>query len=99
MSSFGMSVRIDASIEEALEWTRAALPDLGLLLPCSVVVRADEQSGQAQISSLNPEIMVSVPDRPELQPIAADAADRLQNALAAVVRKSASPPLDPVKAG
>lgn len=59
-------------------------PDLGLLLPCNVVVRTDEQSGQALVSSLNPEIMVSVPDRPELQPIAADAKARLQNALAAV---------------
>lgn len=129
MSDYGMSVRIDATIEEALDRTRAALaeqgfgilteidvaatlkekldvdvppqvilgacnaplareglqiePDLGLLLPCNVVVRTDD-SGQTLVSSLNPEIMVSVPDRPELQPIAADAKARLQNALAAV---------------
>lgn len=129
MSDYGMSVRIDATIEEALDRTRAALaeqgfgilteidvaatlkakldvdvppqvilgacnaplareglqiePDLGLLLPCNVVVRTDD-SGQTLVSSLNPEIMVSVPDRPELQPIAADARARLQNALAAV---------------
>lgn len=48
-------------------------PDVGLLLPCNLVDRTDEQSGQTLVSSLNPEIMVSVPDRPELQPIAADA--------------------------
>ena len=129
MSDYGMRVRIDATIEEALDRTRAALaeqgfgilteidvaatlkekldvdvppqvilgacnaplareglqiePDLGLLLPCNVVVRTDG-SGQTLVSSLNPEIMVSVPGRPELQPIAADAKARLQNALAAV---------------
>ncbi|MDP9431198.1 MAG: DUF302 domain-containing protein [Actinomycetota bacterium] len=127
MSDYGMSARIDAPMEEALDRTRAALaeqgfgilteidvtatlkakldvdvppqvilgacnaplareglqiePDLGLLLPCNVVVRTDEQSGQTLISSLNPEIMVSVPGRPELQPIAAKAKARLQSAL------------------
>ncbi len=63
-------------------------PDLGLLLPCNVVVRTDD-SGQTLVSSLNPEIMVSVPGRPELEPIAADAKTRLQNALAAVAGPSA----------
>ena len=133
MSDFGMSVRIDASMEEALDRTRAALaeqgfgilteidvaatlkakldvdvapqvilgacnaplareglqiePDLGLLLPCNVVVRTDEQSGQTLISSLNPEIMVSVPGQPQLQPIAADAKARLQSALDTVAGK------------
>ncbi len=135
MSDYGMSVRIDASIEEALQRTRAALaeqgfgilteidvaatlkakldvdvppqvilgacnaplareglqiePDLGLLLPCNVVVRTDEQSGQTLISSLNPEIMVSVPGQPQLQPIATDAKARLQSALDTVAGKQA----------
>jgi uncharacterized protein (DUF302 family) len=134
MAGFGMSVRIDAPLDQALERTRAALaeqgfgilteidvaatlkakldvdvppqvilgacnaplarqglqiePDLGLLLPCNVVVRTDE-SGQTLVSSLNPEIMVSVPGRPELEAIAVDAKQRLQNALAAVTRDPA----------
>ncbi len=50
------------------------------------MVRTDEPSGQTLVSSLNPEIMVSVPDRPELQPIAADAKARLQSALDTVAR-------------
>jgi uncharacterized protein (DUF302 family) len=58
-------------------------PDLGLLLPCNVVVRAGE-AGQVLVSALNPELMVTVPGRPELEPIAADAKTRLQNALRAV---------------
>ncbi len=63
-------------------------PDLGLLLPCNVVVRTDE-SGQTLVSSLNPEIMVTVPGRPELEPIAADAKQRLRNALGSVAGRPA----------
>src|SRR5690349_14759237 len=58
-------------------------PDLGLLLPCNVVVRADDD-GRTLVSALDPEILVSVPGRPELEPIAADAKIRLQRALHAV---------------
>lgn len=58
-------------------------PDLGLLLPCNVVVRAGED-GRVLVSALNPELMVTVPGRPELEPIASDAKARLQSALEAV---------------
>ena len=54
-------------------------PDLGLLLPCNVVVRADED-GRTLVSALNPEMMVSVSGRPELEPIASDAKIRLARA-------------------
>ena len=58
-------------------------PDLGLLLPCNVVVRVD-QDGTTLVSALDPELLVSVPGRPELEPIAAEAKTRLQSALAAI---------------
>ncbi len=133
MADFGMSVRVDTPLDQALERTRAALaeqgfgilteidvaatlkakldvdvppqvilgacnaplarqglqiePDLGLLLPCNVVVRTDD-NGQTLVSALNPELMVSVPNRPELEPIAADAKTRLQNALRTVADQS-----------
>ena len=58
-------------------------PDLGLLLPCNVVVRVD-QDGATLVSALDPELLVSVPGRPELEPIAAEAKTRLQTALAAI---------------
>ena len=58
-------------------------PDLGLLLPCNVVVRV-AQDGATPVSALDPELLVSVPGRPELEPIAAEAKARLQTALAAI---------------
>ena len=58
-------------------------PDLGLLLPCNVVVRVD-QDGTTLVSALDPELLVSVPGRPELEPIAAEAKTRLQSALATI---------------
>ncbi len=58
-------------------------PDLGLLLPCNVVVRVDE-GGSTLVSALDPELLVTVPGRPELEPIAAEAKARLQTALATV---------------
>ena len=129
MSAFGMSVRLDVPLAEALERARTALadqgfgilteidvaatlqtklgvevapqvilgacnaplareglriePDLGLLLPCNVVVRVDED-GTTLVSALDPELLVSVPGRPELEPIAAEAKTRLQSALATI---------------
>ena len=63
-------------------------PDLGLLLPCNVVVRTDGD-GRTLVSALNPELMVTVPGRPELEPIAADAKARLEEALRVVAEQSA----------
>ena len=56
--------------------------DIGLLLPCNVVVR---RSGDATlVQALDPQVMVSVPGRPELQPVADEATARLAAALEAV---------------
>ncbi len=55
-------------------------PDLGLLLPCNVVVRRGD-TGHTLVSALDPELMVTVPGKPELQPIANDAKARLRAAL------------------
>jgi len=58
-------------------------PDLGLLLPCNVVVRVADD-GTTLVSALDPELLVSVTGRPELEPIAAEAKTRLQSALATI---------------
>jgi uncharacterized protein (DUF302 family) len=54
-------------------------PAIGLLLPCNVVVRSDQ--GRTLVQALNPQVMVTVPERAELQLIADEAARRIQAAL------------------
>ena len=52
---------------------------LGLLLPCTVVVRSD---GDATIvDALNPQVMVQVPGNEDLHPVADEAAARIESAL------------------
>ena len=52
---------------------------IGLLLPCNVVVRATD-SGTV-VEALDPQIMVSLSDNPELKTVADDAAARLGRVL------------------
>ena len=54
--------------------------DIGLLLPCNVVVRALPEGGTL-VQALDPAIMVAVPERPELRPVAEEAGQRIQAAL------------------
>ncbi|MBQ1120641.1 DUF302 domain-containing protein [Streptomyces sp. A73] len=54
--------------------------EIGLLLPCNVVVRTAE-NGQTLVQALDPIVMVSVPERTEMQPIAEEATARIQTAL------------------
>jgi uncharacterized protein (DUF302 family) len=51
-------------------------PDLGTLLPCNVVVYVDD--GLTHISAIDPERLLAVADRPELEPIATEIHRRLQ---------------------
>ncbi len=52
---------------------------LGLLLPCNVVVRSE--AGQTIVGALDPQTMVTITGQPALQPVADEAAGRLQAAL------------------
>ena len=54
--------------------------EIGLLLPCNVVVRA-AKDGTTLVQALDPQVIVSVPERDELQPIADEAGRRIQAAL------------------
>jgi uncharacterized protein (DUF302 family) len=54
--------------------------DIGLLLPCNVVVRA-EGPDTTLVQALDPQIMVQVTGRPELKDIADEATARLRAAL------------------
>jgi uncharacterized protein (DUF302 family) len=54
-------------------------PDIGLLLPCNVVVRAD--GGTTLVQALDPQTMVAVTGRSEIKSIADEATARLRAAL------------------
>lgn len=57
-------------------------PQIGLLLPCNVVVQ--ESSGGALVSIASPRVMFSVVHRDDLEPIAAEAETRLRRVLDAL---------------
>ncbi|MBX6387798.1 MAG: DUF302 domain-containing protein [Frankia sp.] len=59
---------------------------IGLLLPCNVVVRAD--GDRTAIEVLDPTTMVALTGRAELAPVAAEAGARLDAAVAALVAEA-----------
>ena len=56
-----------------------AVPDIGLLLPCNVIVR-EETPGRVVIGFLDPQIMVDLVGRPEVKAVADAAEQRLRRA-------------------
>lgn len=59
--------------------------DIGLLLPCNVIVRA--AGGHTVVAALDPQIMVGLSDGPGLKPVADEAAARLDRALKRVAEQ------------
>ncbi len=53
--------------------------DIGLLLPCNVIVY--EEDGATVVSAMDPGVMVQVSDNPQLPAIAAEARERLSRAI------------------
>ncbi len=58
-----------------------AEPDIGLLLPCNVIVR-EEEPGRVVVGFLNPQTMVALVGKPQMQPVADQAEQRLRRACA-----------------
>jgi len=56
-----------------------AVPDIGLLLPCNVIVRA-ESDDRVVVGFLDPQIMVNLVDEPEMKVVADAAEQRLRRA-------------------
>ena len=58
---------------------------IGLLLPCNVLVRTDPAAhGTVIVDAMDPQVMVQVAERPGLQAVADDAAARLRAAIEAL---------------
>ncbi|WP_072690573.1 DUF302 domain-containing protein [Rhodococcus marinonascens] len=55
---------------------------IGLLLPCNVIVREDSNAeGAVLVEAMNPQLMVNFTGEPELEAVAKDAGTRLQAAI------------------
>lgn len=59
-------------------------PDLGLLLPCNVVVRRAPGTQAAVVQAIDPQVMVRLSPAPEVGEVATEADARLRAALDAV---------------
>jgi len=59
-------------------------PDLGVLLPCNVVVRA--RDGQVIVSAMEPLAALRLAGNPDLEPLAAEARERIERAVRALCR-------------
>lgn len=58
---------------------------IGLLLPCNVVVRSDPDDPQTTlVEAMNPQLLVDVTGEPQLQPVAEEVTTRLQAAIDAL---------------
>ncbi len=61
----------------------SAEPEIGLLLPCNVVVRA-LPDGKTRVSFMDPESVLQLVDQPGVEVLAADVKARLHRVMAAV---------------
>lgn len=58
----------------------SAIPDIGLLLPCNVLVREDD-SGKVNVSFMDPASVLGLVDDPAVVPLAAEVKAKLERVL------------------
>ncbi len=61
----------------------SAVEDIGLLLPCNVLVREDADAN-VHVDFMDPQSVLSLVDHPGVEPLAAEVKGRLQKVLAAL---------------
>ncbi len=59
------------------------VPEIGLLLPCNVLVREDDDGG-VHVSFMDPQSVLSLVDHPGVEPLAGEVKSRLERVLAAL---------------
>lgn len=69
----------------------AAEPQLGVLLPCNVVVRRGSVDGETIVEAIDPQTMVQLSGSPRIREIADDADARLRAALSTVSESGPAP--------
>ena len=60
-----------------------AVPEIGLLLPCNVLVREDDEN-RVHVSFMDPGAVLGLVDKPEIVPLADQVKEKLQRVLAAI---------------
>ena len=61
----------------------SAVPDIGLLLPCNVLVREDEE-GLVHVDFMDPGAVLGLVDDPRVDPLAGQVKHKLESVLAAL---------------
>ena len=61
----------------------SAVPEIGLLLPCNVLVRENDE-GRVRVSFMDPGSVLGLVDNPDVEPLAAEVKERLERVLAAL---------------
>src|SRR5210317_1662198 len=61
----------------------SAVPEIGLLLPCNVLVRETDE-GRVRVSFMDPGAVLGLVDNPKVEPLAAQVKERLERVLAAL---------------
>jgi uncharacterized protein (DUF302 family) len=65
--------------------------DIGLLLPCNVIVYATDEPGRSVIAALDAVAALGLTGKPDLRPVADEVNARLHRALASVERGAFAP--------
>ena len=58
--------------------------DIGLLLPCNLIVYATDRPGETVVAAMDPVAALSLARKPEVEPLAREVRQRLERVLAAV---------------
>jgi len=59
----------------------SAVPEIGLLLPCNVLVREDE-AGKVHVSFMDPQSVLGMVDNPDVEPLALQVREKLEQVMA-----------------